>query len=331
MPGVDGRVRSGALTAGETKALWWALPPLLVFAMANLLFDIVGAGYGEFGRALAVRPVTDPGSEARAAITVAGLSWAATAILHVAATVGCSIAAWRIVRSRVVARALRPFRLLTLCLVVLGVTHLALVDALGLPMLAVFEVTFRALALAEVLSPIELHGINVVLAVINITSGIVPALFLTAAAASALPPVGGWDEAALARRARQLRELVAIAAVYMVAGVVHMGAWTHWAVALVGDPTHAPSLAALAQGVTLFWGTAFTAMIASFYVPMTVVLRRLAGEVMDATAVATDIRPAWLKARGLSFDVADQLPQVVAMAAPLLAGPLSAVVGVAKL
>jgi hypothetical protein len=79
--------------------------------------------------------------------------------------------------------------------------------------------------------------------------------------------------------------------------------------------------------VTLFWGTTFTLMIASFYLPVAVRLGELAEAVMDDAGIAVADRPKWLADRGLSFRASEQLPQIAAIAAPLLAGPLSATIG----
>ncbi len=70
-------------------------------------------------------------------------------------------------------------------------------------------------------------------------------------------------------------------------------------------------------------------MIASFYLPIGLRLVERAERVMDREGVAVAERRAWLAARGLSFEPSQQLAPLAAVAAPLLAGPVSGAVAVA--
>jgi hypothetical protein len=52
---------------------------------------------------------------------------------------------------------------------------------------------------------------------------------------------------------------------------------------------------------------------------------------MDDAGIAAADRRKWLADRGLSFRLHEQLPQIVAMLAPLIAGPLSTTVTAAAM
>lgn len=309
------RLRTAALAPWELRTLWWAAPPLAVFGLAHLLFELVGGAYAAIGLAEARLGPMPVAVEA----VRAGFGWATGALVYLTVGVGVGVAAVRIVRHHVQGPAARPFHVLALVISAVGLVHLAGVDALDLPLGGIFRITMTSLEHADLFEPWRQWGIGAVVAGINVLSVIVPALIVTAAAVSALPPLDGWSEASLMRRARQVRQVVTLAAAFMVAGVLHMGAWTHWAGALAGGQ----GLDVLATTVTLFWGAAFTLMIASFYLPVAAVLRRLAEAEMYRQEIAADQRAGWLQARDLSFTWNQQLPQLAAMAAPLLAGPLS--------
>lgn len=317
--------RTAPLTAGELWHLSWAIPPLTVLLVANLLFELTGGGYGRVGERLLETAARNDG--ARDAVeAAAAISWATLTLVYLFVSAGATLGAWRIIDARVRKRARRPFILFTLGVTLTGLVHLAAVDVTGAPLRAIFGVTAQALAASPAISAIQREVIAVVLGLINVMSVVVPALLLTAAAASALPPVAGWNEATLARRALQVRRIVAYAAGFMVAGVLHMAAWTHWAGATLsaeGDAT----LDRVAATVTLFWGTTFTLMIASFYLPVAVRLTELADSIMDRIGIPIVDRPQWLTDRGLSFRLSDQLPQIAAIAAPLLSSPLSSAIG----
>ena len=322
------RVRTAPLDAAERRHLWWGVPPLVVLALAHLLFDVVGGGYAAIGERLIAHGQDDGEAERVAVLAAAAIGWAAFALAYVLVSVATAAAAWRIMASRVRGRARRPLLAFVAVVAAASLAHLFVVDRLGWPLHGIFGVTLAALVAEPAVSEVQATTIRFVVAGINVMSAIVPALFLAAAIATTLPPRAGWNPQTLARRAQQIRRIVAVAAGFMVVGVLHMGAWTQLAGATLGaGADHALDLVAVA--VTLYWGTAFTLMIASFYLPMGLRLAELAETVMDERGVDMAERRQWLAARGLSFEPSQQLPQIAAVAAPLLAGPVSGALGAA--
>lgn len=315
------RIRRAPLSAAERRHLWWGVPPLAVLTLAHLVFDVSGGGYATLGRELVGAADAATGADRTAVVVAATLGWAGLAMAYLVVSAGTAVAALRILRGRVRGRASRPLLVFVAVVVVAGLGHLLVVDRFDLPLHGIFAVTLEALQREPLVGASEVTAIRVTVALINILSVLVPALFLAAAVATTLPPLAGWTEATLARRARQIRQVVGLAAVFMVVGVLHMGSWTQLAGAtLTAEADQALDLAAVA--VTLFWGAAFTLMIASFYLPMGMRLSELAEGVMDDLGVGGAERRSWLVARGLSFEPSHQLPQIAAVVAPLLAGPI---------
>ncbi len=324
---MSNRLRTDRLNGAELARLWWAVPPLVVLVLANAMFELAGMGYAEIGTQLVSEDGGRPLEMGRDAVVAgAALGWAATLMAYLCVIVATLLAAWRIINTRVQGVARRPFLLFAAAATLLGIANLLIVDTFDLSLAAVFEVTYRAILQEPAITAERARVAGAVVMVINVLTAFVPALLLAAVAASALPPKAGWSEVTVARRARQLRRLVAIAAAYLVVGVLHMGAWTQLAGATLGAQASA-ALDAAAVAVTLFWGTAFALMIASFYVPLALSLSELAEHIMDDIGVPPDARPKWLVDRGLSFDLSQQLPQIAAVAAPLFAGSLSAALG----
>lgn len=321
------RVRTAPLSRTERGHLWWAAPPLVVFVLANVVFDLIGGGYTAVGGELIA--AAGDGDAHRAAVAVAAaLGWAALALVFVVVGVGVAVASWRMIGARVRGRARVPFLVFIAAVAAGNLGHLFVVDRAGTALRGIFSVTLDAVEAEPLVGAGAATAAGVVVTAINVMSGIVPALFLAAAVATTLPPLAGWNAVTLARRARQIRQVVALAAAFMVAGVLHMGAWTQLAGAtLTTEADHAFDLVAVA--VTLFWGAVFTTMIASFYLPMGMRLAELAEGVMDELGVDVAERRQWLAARGLSFEPSQQLPQIAAVAAPLVAGPVSGVLSAA--
>lgn len=320
------RRRTARLTPEELRYLWYAVPPLAVLLVANLLFELTGGGYAHVAAQLLATMAATDDIARDAVLAAAAISWATLALVYLCVSAGATVGAWRILNERVQGRARRPFTRFVVGVTLVGLLHLVAVNVAQAPLLAIFAVTYDALLTSPASESARVAVVGTVVALINVMSVFVPALLLTVAAASALPPLSGWNETTLARRASQVRRVVAMAAAFMVAGVLHMGAWTHLAGATLSAAGNA-ALDQVALAVTLFWGTTFTLMIASFYLPAAVRLGELAEAIMDEAGIAIADRPKWLVDRGLSFRVSEQLPQIAAIAAPLLAGPLSAAIG----
>jgi hypothetical protein len=320
------RRRTAPLTADERRHLWWAVPPLAVLLVANLLFELAGGGYARVAEQLLATTAAG-GDIARDAVgAAAAISWATLVLVYLCVSAGATIGSWRILNERVEGRARRPFVLFAVGATLLGLMNLVAVNLTQSPLLAVFAVTFDALSASPAIGSLQVAVIGAVVALINVMSVFVPALLLAAAAASAcrLSPAGTRRRS----RAVPCRSATSWAwpPLSWSPGVLHMGAWTHWAGATLAAAADV-SLDQIAVTVTLFWGTTFTLMIASFYLPVAVRLGELAEAIMEDAGIAIADRPKWLGDRGLSFSLSDQLPKIAAMAAPLLAGPLSAAIG----
>jgi hypothetical protein len=320
--GTPSGCRSEPLTASERRAVWYAVPPLAVLLAANLLFELTGGEYPRLAERVAAT-AAPAGDVARQSVAAAAaLHWAMLALVYLCLIAATAAGSWRALGRSVRGQARRPFLLFAAAVGGLGLVHLAVVDASGAPLRAVFAVTHDALRASPLLRSVDVGIVGGVVAMINVLSPTVTALLFAAGAAAALPPVSGWDEATLAQHAQRVRHVVAMAALFLVAGVLHMAAWTQWAGATLSAAGDA-ALDEVSVGVTLFWSTTFTLMIAGYYIPVAVRVSAWAETVMDDAGIAAADRRKWLADRGLSFRLHEQLPQIVAMLAPLIAGPLS--------
>ena len=261
------RPRTEPLSRGELVHLRWAVPPLLVLVAGNLVFDLAGPGYGQIGARLLAEHTAGDAPLRRAVLAAASITWATAALAFVLLGVGALAGAWRLINECVQGRARRPFLLFAAAASALGFANLLLADLLELPLQAIYRVTLDALRAQAAVDEGRVAIVGAFVAGINVMAVVVPAMLLAAAAASALPPRAGWNEATLARRAMQVREVVGVTAAFLGAGVLHMGAWTHLAGATLSAEADA-TLDVVAGPVTLFWGMTFTLMTAAFYVPV---------------------------------------------------------------
>jgi hypothetical protein len=96
-----------------------------------------------------------------------------------------------------------------------------------------------------------------------------------------------------------------------------MYAWMSWAPEILNKD----GLETVVGSVAFYWGSVFTVMLASYYLPILLVLRNRAEAVMEAQQVPLIERDQWLQRRGLSLRIANQVPQVIGILGPLMAAP----------
>ncbi len=82
----------------------------------------------------------------------------------------------------------------------------------------------------------------------------------------------------------------------------------------------------LVLSVSLFWGVTLTCVIVVTYLPAASVLRARAICALERKGGIADTGK-WLSDNGLEISPAKQLPQIAAMLAPLIAGPISSLLG----
>lgn len=167
------------------------------------------------------------------------------------------------------------------------------------------------------------------LAIVVVALSTVAAVFLLAAASSTviLP-----DDKPVLIAARQhmarLKNVLYVGSVMLVSGVINMGAWMRWPAALFRQhPDKGDAFADMALGLTTFWGATFTVVTIAAYVLPALYLRSRAAEehaqkYPDASFAE---REKWLGDEGFTMSAGSKPGPVIAMAGPLLAGPLSAV------
>jgi len=167
-----------------------------------------------------------------------------------------------------------------------------------------------------VISPI-LAFIGNTLTAINLLGVVVPAVLCAFGPLIVREPIGAWTEKELMIRVRDARMLAVLASLFLVAGVLHMYAWMSWAPQLLNKE----GLLTVVGSVAFYWGSVFTMMLAALYFPILLVLQDRAEAVMEAQQVPLMERDDWLQQRGLSVRLANQLPQVIGILAPLIAAP----------
>lgn len=161
---------------------------------------------------------------------------------------------------------------------------------------------------------------------VNFVAAIIPALGLVAGCACTLPRSGAeaseLDD--IQTRMRRLDNLLHIGSAMLATGVLHLLAWMRIPANLPGiDAGLAAEIQTHASTFSLFWGAAYSALIAAWYLPAS---RALAAEARAALArerkqLSADDAEEWLRKRGLAISPLQRVPQMIAMLGPLVVGP----------
>lgn len=329
----EGVLRRRFFRLGEGEALLLALPPLLVAVLAQVLFELNAFDLVALGQELAGRlqALTAVDLERKLALADDRAHWSLAVFLHLTSGLALTAVAVIILCRSVSLRGFRLFVPATLVLILAGSLSLGVAALAQTPLSGLFSFTYGSLGALPGLPEGFLIAVKIQVGLLNLLSVVAPITALMAACSTLAPPRAGVasDLAFLGGQVKSLKALVVLGSVYMVTGVVHLGVWLRWPAMLVGSEDMTALISDHAMAMSVYWGGAFTVLIAAFYAPAMVALNKRAEAVIAAMAKDSTggLTPKkFLEEHGLSLQISKQLPQIAAVLAPLLAGPIGAAV-----
>ena len=308
------------------------IPPLLVFGLGYLLFEISAtASLTTIIQSFQsmIHPPVEADLSVQLAEARARFIWLATLILNIVVPLYaislCSVTLYH---------SLSPRRLLLVSLVGFALA------SLGLIMLAhgaktenalyrlVFGFAFLSLQKSGRFDPQFLQHIHASVSSLNVLTLLAP-VFAVLAGCATLAPCGDTKQkftlSHIEQKVRHLKGVLNAGSALLVAGILHMGAWLRWPISLVPDPHMQEAMVGFTLGITIYWGATFTLLLITTYGPAVGYLSTKARQLVQREVEAGRVQDPklWLKEHGLSNSLGEQLPQIGVMLAPLLAGPLS--------
>ena len=129
------------------------------------------------------------------------------------------------------------------------------------------------------------------------------------------------DQDELLKRVRLLRPILMVGATALVVAILRLSVTHAWAASyLLPESPLAKNVSSLVTGIVVSMGTVYTLLMASIYLPAALMLRT---RVLKLAAGKTDQeQEKFLSDNGLNLSFMQLLPRVLALFAPLLAGPL---------
>ncbi|MDD3581869.1 MAG: hypothetical protein PHW74_12715 [Desulfobacca sp.] len=311
-------------------ALRFVLLPLALLILANIVFSLVAFNIDQLVAELkslliSEQKLINPFLEARARLT-----WGTTVLLFYSALIAVSIFCGAIIRQSLTG----PKKLIFVAvatLIAAGVLgHLAYSGYFRTKFSYIFFFTFDTLTASQYYTDFQLRAIKGLVSGINVLTSMVASLALVTGCCllSETPELKKSDVYLAVNQMRQLKMFIGMVSTLLVTGVLHMVAWLHWPSALVLNKPLANHVISFSESMALYWGATFSLLIATFYIPAAWSISKRAAALIAAAPEQTQGLESqeWLKKHSLSLNPLEQLPELIAMLAPLLVGPIGAAI-----
>lgn len=316
----------------EIKALRFALPPLLVYVLALSILEFGGLGFTELGETVHQPTITAAElTPTLLNLNHARVTWLSAVLIFAVLAFTVMVTGILIMRSVLSASGFLSFLLVGAVLSASGLLQLWLSTMPNSNLGLIFRLTHISLHNSARFSEADLTAVTLLVTLVNVLAAIAP-IFVMLAGCSLLN-IPKYDESsdakrALRRRMTQLKTLTDLGSALLVAGSLHMLVWLRWPIAVNADPAMQKALGEWALSVTLYCGTAYSLMIAAFYIPCSWALSKAAEAWLQQTQPewSESELADWLDKYGFSGTPIRQLPQIVATLAPMLAGPIGSAI-----
>lgn len=322
--------KSVTLRQNYFAALRFVLLPIAVLLLADFIFSLVASDIDklllELKLLIESKPISiNPFVEARVR-----LNWGTTVLLFYATLVAIIIFCIATIQKSLSGNKKVVFILVGVLITVIVLGHLAYSSYFRTEFSYIFFFTFDSLTASKYYSDSQLTAIKVLVSGINVLAAIVISLALVTGCCIMADKNGSNKDGLklLVIKMRQLKKFIGIVSIMLVAGVLHMIAWLHWPTALIGDKSIAGHVVSFSESIGLYWGATFSLLIATFYIPAAWSINKKAEDIITEYPEQTQgmEMQEWLQKHSMSLSPLQQLPQLLAMLAPLLVGPIGATV-----
>ena len=322
----DNQSPSGSLHRNYFASLRFVLLPLAVMLLADIIFSLVASDIGK--RVTELRGLVESGQiyikpfiEARLR-----LNWGTTVLLFYATLISVSIFNIIVIRQSLSGKKKVAFIVGGALITFLILGHIAYSKYFRTEFSYIFYFTFDTLTASKYYSSSQLIAINILVSGINVLAAIVSTLALITGCCIMSDQNRKTNLQLLLTKMQQLKKFIGIISIMLVAGVLHMIAWLYWPTALIADNSTSKHVVEFSEAIGLYWGATFSLLIATFYIPAAWSINKRAEELIRAHPEQTKgmEMQEWMQKHSMSLAPLQQVPQLLAILAPLLVGPLGA-------
>lgn len=317
----------------EMKMLYFALPPLLVYILALAILEFGGLGFPEANPFPSLLIDASGSASASLGMNHARVNWMSSVLMFGALACAVLAASLVIMHGALSKREFRIFLMVGAGLAVGGIIQLLISSRPGSSVGLIFRITHSVMQASGRFDDDDLKSIKDLVGLVNILAATVPAFVILAGCSLLAMPSNRLvadPRPFLRRRMSQLKTITDLGSALLVTGALHLLLWLRWPIVFTHDVTLQKAIGEWALSMTLYCGTAYSLMIAAFFIPCSWALARNAERLLRQAlpeCSETELHD-WLDKYGFSVAPIRQLPQVIATLAPMLAGPIgSAITG----
>lgn len=308
-------------------ALRFFLFPFVTLVLAKALFELLAFNFLDFNQVLIQRSseLNEFSSAVKLNEMKARLLWLSSVLAYFFINTVFALFIWKALRNLAIKEKLL-FIVIAVVITVFEIGYLLNAEPAESPIASIFSFTFDVLSGSGLYTLNQLTVINKTLDVINLLGFMVVPFGLMAGCCIMhdIPTANQRSAEYFLNRSRQLKKLMAGGSAIMVIGVIHMQLWLNWPLALLEEPKAIAQLESLTFLVCQYWGLCYSLIIAALYLPAASYLSdeaRLALLQGDNEEAKQD-PGVWLKKNNMIFSPLASLPQIIAVIAPMLVGPL---------
>ena len=323
--------KSSSSTLLKNHGYWvLLLPPLFVYILANILFELsIPTNSSKFAATIHTHIASQDFSPLSFTLTEMKVRYIWFTTILVNLFVSLYVAA---LGGIIICQAHTGKRLITVIvvgtvLILIGMASLAYSSATQNAMFSlIYYFSLSSLQATGLYNNVFLGHVELLLGLTNILAIIVPCILLLAFPSTIAPSQQeNSDELSfLTVQMRHLKGVLNAGSALLVTGILHMSAWLRWPTGLLQDPIEQSALSEAVLSITMFWGATFTLMLIATYGPAANYLSGKARILADQAQQTGTIQDSqkWLHDNHLSITLGDQLPQISAILGPVLAGPI---------
>lgn len=323
----------GIISKDTLYSLRFLIAPFGVLLLGKILFELLAFKFPELNLHL-IAPFSE-NKEFTATIsfqeTKARLLWVTSVVMYlfICAVFGAFI--WNMLRQSLTRPTLFLFISVALFFSITDIIYLSLIDSSKSPLVTIFRFTFDSLYASGEYSENELNIIYLTLLLINLLAILVaPFGILTGCCIMnkyQTAPNTTLDN--LLNQSKQIKGLLAGGSAVMVVGIAHMQLWLNWPLSFVLDDSVRQQIEAITLAVSQYWGVIYTLTMAALYLPAAFSLTERARRIIkveknENTIINSEL---WLKENNMLLSLNAQLPQLVAVLAPMLLGSFGSTLG----
>ncbi len=118
-----------------------------------------------------------------------------------------------------------------------------------------------------------------------------------------------------------LRQVMMLGTLFLVTGVLHMGAWLRWPASLVNDPALQTAFHAVAASVSGYWGLVFSTFAVFLFLLPASILKKVIYHRINNDPEISDCNK-WLQSNGVEIDPLKYFQRIAFVLAPMIAAPV---------